>query len=209
MGTQTSRQTIVFWLMTASSVVVAVGSYRFLFLGIDGAFRESLGATAVEPQLYLAAHVIAAPVALLLGGFQFLSSIRARYPQVHRWVGRTYAVAVLVGGVSALLMAIDEWHRLASALGFGALAMLWLWCTAQAVRHARAQNYEQHRRMMIRSFALTFAAVTLRLQLPFLLADGSTYVEASRIVSWSCWIPNILFAEWWLRRKSARPSPRF
>ena len=63
--------------MTASSVVVAVGSYRFLFLGIDGAFRESLGATAVEPQLYLAAHVIAAPVALLLGGFSFSHIRRA------------------------------------------------------------------------------------------------------------------------------------
>jgi len=72
-----------------------------------------------------------------------------------------------------------------------------------------ATAVEPHPRIMIRSFALTFAAVTLRLQLPFLLADGSTYVEASRIVSWSCWIPNILFAKWWLRRKSARPSPRF
>ena len=52
--------------------------------------------------------------------------------------------------------------------------------------------------------SLTFAAVTLRLYLPFFFANGFSYTEASVYVAWMCWVPNLLAVEWWLRR-SARP----
>jgi hypothetical protein len=49
---------------------------------------------------------------------------------------------------------------------------------------------------MIRSYALTFAAVTLRIWLPFLIGIlGLTFIEAYKIVAWLSWIPNILVAE--------------
>ena len=61
-----------------------------------------------------------------------------------------------------------------------------------------------HRVWMVRTFALILAAVTLRLQLPFLFwfFDGNeTAVFA--VVAWSAWLPNVAIAEWWLRRSRA------
>ena len=70
---------------------------------------------------------------------------------------------------------------------------------------ARAGRIAEHRQWMIRSFALTFAAVTLRLYLPVLFTVGNMdYFEASNYVAWLCWVPNILFAEVYLRRAKTR-----
>jgi Predicted membrane protein (DUF2306) len=51
--------------------------------------------------------------------------------------------------------------------GFGILAVLWFLTGLEAYRTMRRGNIKAHRRWMIRNFALTLAAVTLRNQLPF------------------------------------------
>ena len=43
-------------------------------------------------------HVLIAPMALLLGPFQFFPGLRAKYPQAHRWSGRVYVAACVVAG---------------------------------------------------------------------------------------------------------------
>lgn len=48
---------------------------------------------------------------------------------------------------------------------------------------------------------MAFAAVTLRLYLPLLFLAGLDFTEAYRIVSWVCWVPNLLVIEWWIRRQ--------
>jgi len=53
---------------------------------------------------------------------------------------------------------------------------------------------------MIRNFALTLAAVTLRIYMPVMLAVlhwpfPRTYIT----VSWLSWVPNLLVAEWMIR----------
>jgi len=56
---------------------------------------------------------------------------------------------------------------------------------------------------MIRSFALTFAAVMLRIILPLELASGVPFSTAYKIVSWACWVPNLVVAEWFVRVRSS------
>jgi len=63
---------------------------------------------------------------------------------------------------------------------------------------ARKRDFGAHKRMMLRSFALTFAAVTFRIQIPYLFSEGSTYLEISHIVAWTSWVPNLLVIELWL-----------
>ena len=70
-------------------------------------------------------------------------------------------------------------------------------------QRARAR-FDEHLRWMIRSFALTFAAVTLRLYLPFPPMMGFTFVEGYRAIAWLAWVPNLIAAELYWRREPAR-----
>ena len=69
-----------------------------------------------------------------------------------------------------------------------------------------AGRIASHRAWMFRSFALTFAAVTLRLQMPAAGMAGMSFEEFYPIIAWSCWVPNLVAAELWLAfsRKTAR-----
>jgi len=194
---------IAFILFIVTSVLVALVSFRFLALGLENAFPDMID-HVLNQQMAFLAHVIAAPVALALGVLQFVSRLRTNYPTIHRWVGRVYVIAVLVGGASGLTIAPNAVGGPIAGAGFGLLAVIWIAATLQAIRLAMAGRVAEHRRWMMRSFALTFAAVTLRLQLPFLIGGaGMSYAEASLIVAWSCWVPNLLFVEWLIARKPA------
>lgn len=181
------------------SVIIAMGTLRILPLGIELSFPNfSIHLTERRP-VFLA-HVIAASVALFLGGFQFTPNLRERALPVHRWIGRASVLAILVGGVSGLVIGANAVGGPVAALGFSALALLWLSSTGVALWHIRTGNIAAHRRWMIRSFALTFAAVTLRVYLLIFALNGFEYAEASVYLSWICWVPNLIFAEWILRR---------
>ncbi|HRW75900.1 MAG TPA: DUF2306 domain-containing protein, partial [Saprospiraceae bacterium] len=90
-----------------------------------------------------------------------------------------------------------------ACLGFTLLALAWLITTWTAWRRILVRNTEAHRRWMMRSYALTFAAVTLRLWLPlFTGAFGMDFIPAYQIIAWLCWVPNLLVGEWMIRRLS-------
>ena len=85
------------------------------------------------------------------------------------------------------------------------LAVLWLFTAGAAYVRIRAKQIESHKRWMIRNYALTFAAVTLRLWLIGLQAlAGVPQLEAYITVAWISWVPNLLVAEWIVER-SRRP----
>jgi hypothetical protein len=62
---------------------------------------------------------------------------------------------------------------------------------------------------MTRSYALIFAAVTLRIYLPFLATAFGEH-DGYAIVAWACWVPNLLVAEWliWSRLRRRPEAPR-
>ena len=49
---------------------------------------------------------------------------------------------------------------------------------------------------MIRSYALTLAAVTLRIYIPIGQLAGFAYEPAYQTIAWLCWVPNLVIAEW-------------
>jgi len=102
------------------------------------------------------------------------------------------------------MLAVNALGGAVAGWGFGILAVLWIAVTAQAIRMAIVRNFIEHRKWMIRSFALTFAAVTLRIYLVGFTLAGVSYIPASVYIAWMCWIPNMIFAEWWIRRTSVR-----
>ena len=128
------------------------------------------------------------------------------FVELHRWMGRTYVIAVSIGGLGALRMAAASQQGWVTHVGFGLLAVLWLFSTTRAYIAIRSRAQARHRRWMIRSYSLTLAAVTLRIYLPLSLALGLPLANAYRVISWMCWVPNIILAEWLVRRTQA-PIP--
>jgi uncharacterized membrane protein len=145
--------------------------------------------------VFLTMHLLCGAVALGVGAWQLKDSIRARRPRVHRWMGRVYVVAVLLGGTGGLVLATRSMFGMVSHLGFGALAVLWLGTTTVGYLSIRSGNRAAHRRWMLRSYALTFAAVTLRLYLLLGGVLGLPFPETYQAVAWLCWVPNLLVAE--------------
>ena len=180
------------------SVAVALFSYRFLPM-IGPISPEILANLYARPWLTL--HAGGAATALLVGGFQFLPAVRRRR-RLHRWIGRVYAGGCIFAGCAGFVLAFGTTAGPVAALGFGLLAPIWVYCTAQGWLTARARRFDEHRRWMIRSFALTFAAVTLRLYLPLGVMAGLSFHQIYVATAWISWIPNLLLAELYLRRRA-------
>lgn len=188
------------YLLWGLSLLVALVSWRFLALG-DAAAMPHMLHQLNGPKMAFFAHIFFGPVALAVLPIQLSERLRQKRLGLHRWLGRVYAVSILISGVAGLIIAPGSNTGAVAATGFFTLSIIWLLTTGLAVWHAMSRRVADHRRWIIRSAALTFAAVTLRLQLP--IGMGLWGVEiAYPAIAWLCWVPNLLVAEWYLRRKN-------
>jgi uncharacterized membrane protein len=147
-------------------------------------------------RLGIYAHVFGAAVALALGPLQFSSRLRNNYISLHRWLGRLYlGVGVMIGGLGGLYISFHAFGGFWARLGFTCLAIAWLYSGLRAYLAIRARKVASHRAWMIRNFALTFAAVTLRVYLPASMAAGIGFATAYPAIAWLCWVPNLVIAE--------------
>jgi hypothetical protein len=98
-------------------------------------------------------------------------------------------------------MALQSLGGPAAHAGFGLLAIAWLASTLIAYRYILQRNFDAHRSWMIRSYALTLAAVTLRLYIPLSQIAGIPFEAAYPVIAWLCWVPNLAVAEWFVRSR--------
>ena len=146
-------------------------------------------------------HIFFGGVALLIGWVQFSKKIRARRLNLHRAIGKMYMAAVALSGIGGFIIALFANGGMVCTAGFGLLALLWLFTDLQGYRTIRKLEIEKHRAWMIRNYALSFAAVTLRVYLP--LAAGVLhwdFITSYRVISWLCWVPNLFVAEYLVRK---------
>jgi Predicted membrane protein (DUF2306) len=188
---------IVMLLLALMTFMVAG---RYLTLNPDVYFSEQR-AVYIANTAFILLHVMGAMLAILIGPFQFLPKIRkGRFLKWHRWLGRAYLVAVLIGGLAGLYMAPKAYGGLPARLGFTLLALLWLASGAMAYKHIRNKAIQQHQQWMIRNYALTFAGVMLRLWQVVFHVAGLEFITGYITVAWLAWIPNLIIAEWMIRR---------
>lgn len=193
------------WLMmTTLALFVALASIRYFFISPEVAIGPPLGKRFTEYLTPLLFHAGGGIVALSLGAWGFWGTFRNKYLGLHRWLGRIYLLAVLVGSVAGLYMAMTAFGGLPAQIGFSMLGALWLTTGAIAYLRIRHGNVEVHREWMIRNYALTFSAVMLRVWLPLLLSLGHGFTESYTTVAWLCWVPNLLVAELIINRTKAK-----
>jgi uncharacterized membrane protein len=146
-------------------------------------------------------HVITSCVCLFAGFTQFSNRLLKNSPKLHRTVGWTYIVTVLLlSGPSGFIMSLYANGGLPSKLAFTLLSVLWMYFTLKAFLSAKERNIADHRKFMIRSYALTLSAVTLRAwKFAIALTLRPHPMDVYMIVAWLGWVPNLLIAEWYIR----------
>lgn len=184
-------------LLAASAILI--GLYPSIYFFIDRKFgllssksSELLSNTYWNIGFY--AHIIPAGVALLLGWTQFSSSIRKRNIGLHRAIGKTYVLAVMISAIAGVYIAFFATGGILSSAGFICLGVIWFSTTLRAYIHIRNKQLAEHQRMMIFSYAACFAAVTLRIWLPILTSLTGDGTLAYQIDAWLCWVPNLMVA---------------
>ena len=210
-GVARAIATTMFGLMALMALGAALVSARYLLPEVPFPAPPMVIQMANWPVAVLA-HVGGGVAALALGPFQLVTR-RGPRRIWHRWAGRTYVLACLIGAVAGFWLALHASAGPVATAGFGGLAIAWFGTTVMGWRKAVGGAFAQHRRWMIRSLSLTFAAVTLRIMLPLIPLTGLEFVDGYRAISFLCWVPNLLLAEIWLRtvgwaaRPGVGPSP--
>jgi hypothetical protein len=143
-------------------------------------------------------HVFSSLFVLLAGFTQFSQWILKNKPKLHRTIGYSYVINVLmITGPAGLLMSFYANGGTSSRIAFVSLSVLWIVFTATALYKAVKKDIRSHRIYMIRSYALTLSAVTLRIW-KVLLANYTDVppMDRYRIIAWLGWTLNLLVAEW-------------
>jgi hypothetical protein len=124
-------------------------------------------------------------------------SIRNRYRMVHRSLGMIYVFGILFfAAPGGMVMAFFIGRGPIVLTSFVLQCSLWFYFTSAAFQKARQREFAEHERWMYRSYALTLAAITLRLY----IFAASWWVDLANptaygIFAWLSWVPNLLLAE--------------
>jgi uncharacterized membrane protein len=197
-------------LVARTLLVLPIAAYglRYAIQG-EAAYTPEMATSFRQRSDGVFLHTLAGSIVLLLGVLQFHSGLRRARPAVHRLIGKIYVVGAMLSGGAGLYLSRYSYGGWMTHFGFGALGLGLLVATAQAYRFARRREFPSHRRWMIRSYALFFGAVTLRIWMPVLVtAFQGDFLPAYRIVAWLAWVPNLVWAEWYVRRPRSRAAER-
>jgi hypothetical protein len=179
---------------------IAIGLYPLTYYFVDmhgkGLFasktKELLENVIWHTAFYI--HITFGGIALLIGWTQFSKNLRNRYLNAHRTVGKIYVGSVMLSSIAGFYIALFASGGITSTLGFGSLAAIWFFTVLMAYTSILKRDIKQHENWMIRNYALTFAAVTLRIYLPLSQMMHIDFITAYRVISWICWVPNLIIA---------------
>jgi len=217
-GSSTRARVGYWWFALTAAAIAVFAPLPYLTESLRGLSGDEGGIAAnyVDRRAAIQAafdvHVIFGGLAMQLSPVQFVARLRAAAPRVHRTCGRVVFASIGLAGVAGAVLSTTNLAGPIGTAGFGALAVLWAGFAVMALRAIRRGDVDAHRGWVIRTFALTYAAVTLRLWLGLLIgvqvgaagvAEQLAFDRAYAVVPFLCWVPNVIVAELYLRRRSA------
>ncbi|MFK7807882.1 MAG: DUF2306 domain-containing protein [Saprospiraceae bacterium] len=155
-------------------------------------------------------HIFSSLIILFSGGLLFVNVLLKKYASIHRLLGKLYVGLLLgIAAPSGFVMAFYANGGWMAKASFLILTPLWWWFTYKGYQTARSRQFSAHRIWMMRSYALTLSAITLRflqfvLSYWFYLDPTEQYI----FVSWVSWGFNLAFVEIWIWFKSVRFGSR-
>jgi uncharacterized membrane protein YozB (DUF420 family) len=148
-------------------------------------------------------HVILGGLILLVGFAQVSTWFRNKWTRLHRMLGKFYVYGVLLfAAPGGCVMSFFVDRGVAVLMSFLFQTVLWFYFTSVAVIKIKQGNVAEHEVWMWRSFALTLAAITLRLYIFF----ASYFFDLSQpiayaIIAWASWVPNWLAVEYYFQNR--------
>ncbi|MGZ3750437.1 MAG: DUF2306 domain-containing protein [Mucilaginibacter sp.] len=180
-------------------LVLCAGTLQYLNFKSDTAFLH-LKQFAVKTGLYLPAfyaHIFAASIILIAGFLQFSKRVYTNR-SLHRTLGKIYVFGVLFFASPGGFVMTFFIHRGAGVfISFLIQNTLWVIFTISAWVFIKSGKVDQHVQMMRRSYALAFAAVTLRFYLWLfnLSGVGLGFENNYVLFAFLSWVPNLVLAE--------------
>jgi Predicted membrane protein (DUF2306) len=147
----------------------------------------------------LIGHISCGIIALVIGPFQFWKTFRNRYLTTHRWMGRIYLTAILIGAACSTYLAWTSGIQVnfSWALGLQALAFAWITTAGMAYISVMRGRIQQHKEWMIRSYVITFAFVTFRFlsDAPIVISLMPKFSERGPAIIWLSWAIPLFITE--------------
>ncbi|MFB9330842.1 DUF2306 domain-containing protein [Paenibacillus aurantiacus] len=196
---------VLIFVFAFSIAGYAVVQYGFLGASNAGlvAFKLQKPDFEISPWVdVLYIHIVTALLALIIGPFQLFMKPTKDRRRRHKLLGYVYVSSVTVSGIVSTYLSFFATGGWIAGLGFMLLDVWWVATTLTAVRKITVHDLQAHKAWMLRSYSLTFAAVTLRLWLAPLVLIMGDFEAGYRIVAWVCWIPNLLVMEAVIRKKA-------
>lgn len=161
-------------------------------------------------------HAVTGLIYMVLGPIQFLPAVRNRWTGFHRWSGRIWMLAALVGAISALLFVgqLPVWGDLSTNAAIIIATGTFLVALVQGYRAIRRRDIVRHREWMIRCFTIGLGIATFRLLVPVFMLPPieASFTEAWEAAAWLGFVINLAAAEAWIhltrRKTSAFASSR-
>ncbi|RFS23325.1 DUF2306 domain-containing protein [Chitinophaga silvatica] len=193
------------WVVTG--IIICFGAWLMLRLTIPyAAFDRYTDFLNTKQRVYhllhwrasFYVHIFVSIFVLLAGMLQFSRWLLKKHPQIHRASGKLYAVIIIAfSGPSGLIMGIYANGGISGRISFVLLSVLWLGFTIMGWIRARQGKWKAHIIWMLRSYALTLSALTLRF-FTFLIGIMHLHIppfKAYVLVAWTSWTINLLIAE--------------
>ena len=203
------------WIAPLGFVVLVFLAFSIPpYLSLDPA-RSRVPSTWALHYPFLVVHVLCGSVAILTCGLQVWPWFRTRFPVWHRRVGRLYFfLGVFPAGLAGLVVGATTPFGPVAAVSNVLLALLWLVTAFCGLRAALQRRFGDHRRWMIRSFALTLSIISNRiwgvvafLVLSPVMPEASVAQAVPGIATWLGWTVPLLISQWWLDRTTRRRQP--
>ena len=142
-------------------------------------------------------HITTSLLVLVAGLLQFLPWLARCGPGLHRRLGKFYIIGILaLAAPSGLILARFANGGLAAQVGFTLQCLVWWLCTWRAYRAARQRQWSLHVDWMLRSYAVTLAALALRGESYMMYYVFETKpIETYLTVTWLSWVGNLVLVE--------------
>jgi hypothetical protein len=196
---------LAFWLLIGAAGAWFVYDSILYVAGRD----PQPGSTLLNRNIWFFAHMTIAVPLLLIAPLQFLAGLRRARPKVHRVLGRAFLASSLLAGATAVWLGATIQYE-GSRIPLAMFGLLWIGFSAAAWICAARRDFANHRRFVIRSFALGLAFVWVRLLgsfeavlFPFITdtqARETTLEYLSFVLPllvvelWLSWLPPVLAA---------------